>query len=339
MIPAGPTLSRSGVVLAVALLASTAHSAELPKPCGPDPRERCVSYQPGQIVSLLLTPGATMTIELPSAEAVFSLGTSDNGIITGEGATERVAAGQQVTSDPNLQTSVPGGEANPTQFLMLKALRHLEPQPFVIIGRWTNPVTGKPEFRRHVFELRTIPGGPEAPDAFFSVLFSDPIADKLVRNAKWKEAQEKRQAEEVADRLQQVQVSTLRRNIAYDGQATPADRTALAPSAPAGLDALWDDGQRTFLRYPGNRSTPQAYQVLADGSEAVIGQNTVVDPATNGSLLIIHGVVPMLRLRDGESVLCITNRAYDPVGHNSGTGTVDPGIVRDVRGAADVRTR
>jgi type IV secretion system protein VirB9 len=39
----------------------------------------------------------------------------------------------------------------------------------------------------------------------------------------------------------------------------------------------------------------------------------------------------MLRLRDGNSVLCITNRAYDPVGHRTGTGTVDPGVVRQVR--------
>jgi type IV secretion system protein VirB9 len=95
---------------------------------------------------------------------------------------------------------------------------------------------------------------------------------------------------------------------------------------------MWDDGQRTFLRYPGNRGTPIAYQVLADGTEATVGQNVVVDPATKGSLLILHKVVPMLRLRDGTSVVCITNNAYDPTGTNSGTGTVDPGIVRDVKG-------
>jgi type IV secretion system protein VirB9 len=322
--------------LAVVLLMSVphrVHSAETPVSCGEDPRQRCIAYKPGQIINLMLSPGATMTIELPPDEVVFSLGASDNGIITGEGQAERVAAGAQTTTDPNLLVSVPGDVTNPSGFIMMKALRHLEPQPYHVIGRWTNPVTGKLEYRHHSFELRTIPGGPEQADAFYTVVFSDPVAEKVRRDAKRREAQEQRAVREAADRLAQVQISTLQRNIAYDGQGTEVDRAALAPAAPAGLDAMWDDGQRTFLRYPGNRAVAVAYQVLADGTEAVIGQSTVIDAATHGSLLIIHGVMPMMRLRSGESVLCITNRAYDPVGRNTGTGTVDPGVVRDARGS------
>jgi type IV secretion system protein VirB9 len=330
----------TGTALALVLMASTAISAELPKPCGPDPRTRCVAFDPSQIISLPLVPGATATIQLPDNEVVFSIGTSDNDIISGKPAAERVAVGQSSTSDPNLQVSVPGNDSNPTKFLLIKALRHLEPQPFVVIGIWTNSVTGKQEYRRHTFELSTQPGGPQAPDAFFSVHFSsDPIAEKIQREADrkerqkiWQEKQAKIEAQAVADRLTQVQQSVLARNTAYDGQSTDADRAALAPTAPTGLDAMWDDGQRTYLRYPGNRPVPLAYQVMPDGSESVIGQSTVVDSATKGSLLIIHSVVPMLRLRDGNSILCITNKAYDPVGHRTGTGTVDPGIVREVRG-------
>lgn len=327
--------------LAFSLMTSTAMSAEVPKPCGPDPRERCIAYDPSQIISLFLVPGATTTLQLPDNEVVYSVGTSDNEIITGQPPAERVAAGQSATADDNLQVHMPGTDANPSKFLMVKALRHLEPQPFTVIGVWTNPVTGKQEHRRHSFELSTIPGGPQAPDAFFSVVFSDPIASKILKEAErkerqkiYEEKQQKLQAQAVADRLTQVQQSVTGRNVAYDGQGTDADRAALAPTAPAGLDAMWDDGQRTFLRYPGNRSVPLAYQVMPDGSESVIGQSTVVDSATKGSLLIIHSVVPMLRLRDGNSVLCITNNAYDPVGHRTGTGTVDPGVVRQVRSAS-----
>ena len=327
--------------LAIALMTSTAMPAEVPQPCGPDPRERCIAYNPSQIISLFLVPGATTTLQLPDNEVVYSVGTSDNEIISGKPAAERVAAGQSATADDNLQVHMPGTDANPSKFLMVKALRHLEPQPFTVIGVWTNPVTGKPEHRRHSFELSTIPGGPQAPDAFFSVVFSDPVATKVIKDAErkerqriWQEEQKKIEAQAVSDRLTQVQQSVLDRNTAYDGQGTDTDRMALAPSAPAGLDAMWDDGQRTFLRYPGNRSVPLAYQVLPDGSESVIGQSTVVDAATKGSILIIHSVVPMLRLRDGTSVLCITNNAYDPVGHRTGTGTVDPGVVRQVRSAS-----
>lgn len=328
-----------GTALAFSLMASTAFSAEVPKPCGPDPRERCIAYSPSQIISLFLVPGATTTLQLPDNEVVYSVGTSDNEIISGKPPAERVATGQGATTDDNLQVHMPGSDANPSKFLMVKALRHLEPQPFTVIGVWMNPVTGKQEHRRHSFELSTIPGGPQAPDAFFSVVFSDPVASKILKEAEqkerqnlWQEKQQKLQAQAVADRLTQVQQSVLSRNVAYDGQGTEGDRAALAPTAPAGLDAMWDDGQRTFLRYPGNRPVPLAYQVMPDGTEAVIGQNTVVDAATKGSLMIIHSVVPMLRLRDGESVLCITNNAYDPVGHRTGTGTVDPGVVRQVKG-------
>jgi type IV secretion system protein VirB9 len=332
-------LHYGGIMAALCLCGSAAHAAEIPRPCGPDPRERCIDYRPGQIVSLILAPGATMTIELPVTETVFFVGTSDDGIIRGDGASTRTATAGDTTADPNLMISVPGGADHPTQFLTLRALHHLELQPFLVIGRYTNPLTGKQEYRRHVFELQTRPGEPmrEGFDTFYSVLFADPVGEKAVRSAKWKAEKEQREAAVVADRLKQVSVSTLQRNVAYEGQGTDADRAALTPAAPAGQDAMWDDGQRTFLRFPGNRRVPHAWQIMPDGKEGVVGQTTVADPSTNGTLLIIEQVVLMLRLRDGDAVLCITNHAYDATGRNPGTGTVDPGVLRQTLGVADAR--
>lgn len=340
-----PNAKQIAASLALTLLSSAAFAAEMPKPCGPDPRERCIAYKPGQITTMVLAPGQTATIQLPEGEVVYSTGASDNGIIKGEGGASRVGAGGNTTEDPNLETTVPGDESDPSGFIMIKAKKELAPQSYVVIGQWTHPVTGKKILRNHIFELHTTPvagqgivtvgsaGDPAIEQGpFFSLTFSDPVAKREVNRAKAEKLREEQEARAVSDRLEQVQISTLRRNVAYDGQATEADRVAIAPSAPAGLDAMWDDGQRTFLRYPGNRGTPVAYQVLADGTEATIGQNVVVDPATKGSLLILHKVVPMLRLRDGASIVCITNNAYDPTGTNPGTGTVDPGIVRAVKG-------
>lgn len=340
-------LKTAAAALTLSLLSSASWAAEMPKPCGPDPRERCVSYKPGQIVTLVLAPGRTMIIELPEGETVYYIGASDNSVIKGDDAADRVAVNNNTTEDPNLETSVPGPDNSPSQFVSLKAKKELEPQPFLVIGQWNHPVTGQKVLRRHIFELHTkkrqpanqgnvqvgTVGAPEVEEeAFFSVVFSDPVARREVRQAKLEKLQQEQEARTVTERLEQVNLSTLRRNAAYDGQGTEADRASLAPSAPSGLDAMWDDGERTYLRYPGNRGTPVAYQILADGTEAVIGQNTVVDPATRGSLLIVHKVVPMLRLRDGGNVLCITNNAYNPTGQNSGTGTVDPGVFRDVKG-------
>src|SRR5688572_19733246 len=249
-----------GSALFLSLMASTAMAAEVPKPCGPDPRERCIAYHPSQIVSLFLVPGATTTLQLPDGEVVYSVGKSDNDIIRGQPAVpERILSGASATADENLEVHMPGTESVPSKFLMIRALRHLEPQPFPVIGVWTHPITGKQEQRLHSFELSTIPGGPQSPDAFFSVVFSDPVAARIIREEKrkeeekkWLEEQGRLQAQAVSDRLSQVQQSVLSRNAAYDGQGTDSDRAALAPSAPDGLDAMWDDGQRTFLRYPGN---------------------------------------------------------------------------------------
>jgi type IV secretion system protein VirB9 len=341
-----PTVKTASAALALVLMSSVSFAAEMPKQCGPDPRERCIDYRPGQIVTVIMYPGVNTTIELPEGETVFSTAASDNSIMMNEPPSKRTSVNSQATEDPNLEFFVPG-ESVPDRFVMLKAKRELVAQPYVVIGEWTNPVTGQKIRRRHTFELHTKsrpkPNGgmvqvgletsPElSSEAFFSVVFSDPVARREVRNAERAKAFAEEEARTVSDRLDQVQTSTLKRNIYYLGQGTDQDKAALAPSAPPGLDAIWDDGQRTHLRYPGNRGSPRVYQVLPDGTEATIGQNTVFDPDTNGSLVIVHQVVPMMRIRDGDSVLCITNMAYDPVGHNPGTGTVDPGIVRDVRG-------
>src|SRR5689334_13146148 len=157
---------------ALAALAGTASAAEIPAPCGPDPRDRCLSYRNGQIVRVYLAPGATTTIELPASETIFFVGPSDDGIIRGTGASERTATGTDgsQTADPNVMVAVPGGAEHPTQFLTIKALHHLEAQPFLVIARLTNAVTGKQEFRQHVFELLTRPGDltQGTPDTFYS---------------------------------------------------------------------------------------------------------------------------------------------------------------------------
>ncbi|MBB5696052.1 TrbG/VirB9 family P-type conjugative transfer protein [Muricoccus pecuniae] len=330
----GATLSLPGPVLA----------AETPAPCGPDPRERCVAFSPGQIVRIYAAPGATLAIELPAAERVAFVGTSDNQLLQGGEAVERVAAGGDgsSTADPNLMTSVPRTDGATGNFVMIKPLRHLEPQPFTVLAWWVNPTNQARELRRHTFELRTRPGEltEDVPDTFFAVRFSDPVGERIVaeaeRRAVQKEASERwaaqraeREQRAAAARLvQAAALGTTRQNTAYDGQGTATDRTALAPAPSATAPAIWDDGQRTYLRYPGNRRPPMPYQVLADGTEAVVGQSTNPDPTTNGNILVLHGVFPMLRLRDGDNVLCIVNRAYDPTGQNPGTGTVSPDVLR-----------
>ena len=95
-------------------------------------------------IIVYLAPGATVTIELPASESIFFVGVSDDGVIRGTGSSDRVASGSDATADPNLMTAVPvGGDKDHkfTQFLTLKALHHLEPQPLLVLANTIDPVT------------------------------------------------------------------------------------------------------------------------------------------------------------------------------------------------------
>ena len=61
-----------------------------------------------------------------------------------------------------------------------------------------------------------------------------------------------------------------------------------------------------------------------------MGQSADADPTTRGTLLTLHGVFPLLRLRDGKAVLCIVNQGWDAVGRNPATGTTSPDVVREL---------
>jgi len=72
---------------------------------------------------------------------------------------------------------------------------------------------------------------------------------------------------------------------------------------------------------------PAILTVARDGKESEVTGITVED---NG-VVKLHGVMPMLRLREGNLVLCIFNRAYNPIGADPGTGTTSLAMDRTVR--------
>jgi type IV secretion system protein VirB9 len=328
-------MSARGLLLAgvaLACLTGSAIAAEVPAPCSKaDARERCVAYRQGQIVRVYLAPGASITMEFPASEVIYEVLASDNGIISGQPASDRTATGSDKTSDPNLQVQVPEN----SQFLAVKALHHLDPQPFTVITKRTvtvtDPTTGKTatkeELRRHGFEIETRPGAltEDVPDTFFSVRITDPAAERDARMASRRINRAKDEANIATERLQTVSLAAARRNERYVAQGTAKDRV-LTP------DEMWDDGQNTYLRFRGNRAIPAIWQVMPDGKEgAISNQPPEIDPVTHGTLISINGVYKELRLRSEGVVLCVFNQAYDPVGVNPGTGTVSPGVIRETK--------
>ncbi len=104
------------------------------------------------------------------------------------------------------------------------------------------------------------------------------------------------------------------RNLAYSVQGA----AELQPSE------VTDNGRFTVLRFPANQPLPSIYAVSSDGVESLVPFDV------RGEFVVVHAVVPGLRLRRGASVLCIFNEAYDPRGVATGTRTASPSIDRQV---------
>jgi type IV secretion system protein VirB9 len=88
---------------------------------------------------------------------------------------------------------------------------------------------------------------------------------------------------------------------------------------------MWDDGLSTYIRYAGNQRIPSVYVIDPDGEEALTNYSV------EGSLITIHQTALRFRLRDGDTVLCIWNRGWNPAGSNPGTGTTKPDVMRELR--------
>lgn len=108
--------------------------------------------------------------------------------------------------------------------------------------------------------------------------------------------------------------------------ANPKVTTVL--NGPSLEPSVWDDGASTFLRFPGNSRIPTVFVLNPDGKEAVASYT--VDPSSN--LVTVHQTAAELRLRDGDSVMCIHNAAYEPTGYKTGTDTTNPDVERVLKG-------
>jgi type IV secretion system protein VirB9 len=87
-------------------------------------------------------------------------------------------------------------------------------------------------------------------------------------------------------------------------------------------EAVFDDGKETTFRFAGNREVPAIYLIASDGSETLAAKDV------RGELVIVHATARAFRLRKGGDVLCVYNEAFDPVGVNTGTNTMSPGVAR-----------
>jgi type IV secretion system protein VirB9 len=173
-------------------------------------------------------------------------------------------------------------------------------------------------FRLYTFQLQVKEGDTAegTPDTMFRIRFAYPAEEAAAKRAAATKAWRERQERQVQARLATAK-SLAAPNWRYVAQG---DRN-LVPAE------TWDDGQSTFLRFTGNVRIPAVYVINPDGKEAL------VDYSVEAGLVTIHQTAPQFRLRDGDTVLAVFNRAWDPLGSNPGTGTTTPAVTRELRSA------
>lgn len=179
-------------------------------------------------------------------------------------------------------------------------------------------VTKRPDGTLRSYQLRLVAeqGEGGADSAMYAVHFSYPQDERAARAAR--RAQE---AERARERDAQARLATAwaegSRNWRYVAQGS----LALEPAEVS------DNGRQTAFRFPGSRRVPVIYAVAPDGAEAIV-------PATMaGDTAVVQTTARAFVLRDGQEVLRIVNRGFDPAGRDPGTGTGTPEVTRSVRSA------
>lgn len=107
------------------------------------------------------------------------------------------------------------------------------------------------------------------------------------------------------------------------GSDLPKCRGEEAAATPPGLaPVVWDNGQHTFFKFPGNQRIPTIAALTPDGREGAVNSNV------SGDTVEVHHLAEEWVLRDGRKVACVTNRAFDQVGVRPDTGTSSPLVER-----------
>ena len=292
-----------------------------PAASGLDHRMRVIPYNRNNPVQLYAAPGASLRIQLGADEKVVRIVVSDQATLSPDDEAP-AASGMTVNAtmglpaapaqrgpascDPNLCRDVMGN------FVYLKPLRALDPQPLFIQTERCAPDTGRCEMVPYAFELLTKAGDPKmtAAAAAWDVTFTYPDRDKAGRLAEQRKAYAVRAAawrERQALRPPAPAAPSVASNWQYGYRGSEAVRP----------DEAWDDGRTTFLRFNGNRRVPNIYRRLPDGHEGIAAYAT--EPDAGGTILRISRTEAKWFVRDGDAAGCLFNVGADPDGKAAST--------------------
>jgi type IV secretion system protein VirB9 len=154
-----------------------------------------------------------------------------------------------------------------------------------------------------------------------SFTFTYPADDAARRAAAWRQMQAQRDQKAIAAQLAAAQGRMEGDgNVKYVLQGKTAADWNLLPTRQVS-----DNGEDTHFLFPGNMAVPIIYAADADGKNPKVVQSTF---NSETGVATVHALAPVFHLVDGDTLLCVFNRAYNPIGVRSETGTISPGIQR-----------
>lgn len=298
----------AAILAASTFSTAPARAEQDPLPSRHDTRMRYVPYVPDQVFHLSTAVGATLVVGFGENEAVDKVAVSDS---------------------IHLKAQAAGS------YLFFKATDGLGLQPVIVLTR-----NDQGRERRYVFEVATVK--PEslttgADGVYYSVQFTYPGDVAAARRAA-AIAQQKKDAAEAQARAQALELQLAHERMereTKDPNFGPRNWKYVAQGDRVILPLeVWDNGNITVFRFPGNVRLPSVFALDRDGEEASANYSVKNDPSGWGTLLIADHVSAGWRLRDGNTVLCIWNKAFNPVGMNPGTNTTSPNVVRVLKGGA-----
>jgi type IV secretion system protein VirB9 len=285
-----------GSALAASTLSMAAHADQTPLQDHYDSRMRLVAYNPGQVVHLSTTVGATMVVSFGADETVTAVAEAD---------TIHLAA-------------LPKGN-----YLFLKPSAPLSLQPIIVLTQ----VNGG-ALRRYVFEFQTVQSASTADGAdgvYYAVQFTYPAQEAAAAAARAR-AEAERTAKLNAEaelKAQQAAANDIMSSERTNPYVGPRNYRYMARGTQLlAPNAIWDNGYSTVMTFPGNAAIPSVFVLNPDGKEATATYSV------HANTVEIAQTAREIRLRYGVAVLDIFNLGYNTVGQSPGTGTVSPDVSR-----------
>jgi type IV secretion system protein VirB9 len=124
----------------------------------------------------------------------------------------------------------------------------------------------------------------------------------------------------VADRLKAAQPEARNLNYTVEPNLRGGDITP---------KAVFDDGNFTYFKFPGNSELPTVFVIGADGKEARVNFNM------EGDFIVVQRLGRKFVLRLGKSVVSVWNESFDPKGVAPVGGTTVVGVSRENVGGQD----